>query len=237
MPKKPISFENAVVYKIVCKDLDVKDVYVGSTTNFTKRKCSHKAVCNNEHSKHYNINLYSVIRKAGGFENWDMIVICKASECLTSQELKKKEREYMELLGANLNMVIPGRTVQEYQQDNKEKIAKYYHERKDERNQYYREYYNEHYKNNESYKAIKKEYYEKNKDTKNEINKRYYLKHKDEIKEKNAMKQKERYQTDEEYRQRLQQIARDNYKKRKLEEAEYKIQIGQFLEQNSEEEF
>jgi predicted GIY-YIG superfamily endonuclease len=30
------------MYKIVCKDLSITDVYVGSTTNFTNRKRDHK---------------------------------------------------------------------------------------------------------------------------------------------------------------------------------------------------
>lgn len=233
MPKKPISFENAVVYKIVCKDLNVKDIYVGSTTNFTKRKCCHKAVCTNKKNKDHKIHLYSFIRDNGGWINWEMVEICKASECLTTQELKKKEREQMEILGANLNVVVPGRSIQEYHQDNKEKIAEYYHDRKDERNKYYREKY----KDNENYKAIKKEYYEKNKETKHDINKRFYHNHKEEIKQKNAQKQKERYQNDDEYKHKLQQLARERYQQSKLDKAEYEISINNFLEQNSEEEF
>jgi len=36
------------MYKIVCDDLDVKFNYVGSTQNFTRRKCQHKSDSNNE---------------------------------------------------------------------------------------------------------------------------------------------------------------------------------------------
>jgi hypothetical protein len=38
MPRLPIDYSKSIIYKIVCKDLDVKDCYVGSTTNFTNRK-------------------------------------------------------------------------------------------------------------------------------------------------------------------------------------------------------
>ena len=42
MPKKNIDYSKTIIYKIVCKDLAVKDVYVGSTTHFINRKYGHK---------------------------------------------------------------------------------------------------------------------------------------------------------------------------------------------------
>ena len=36
------------IYKIVCNDLSITDCYVGHTTDFVKRKCNHKIICNNE---------------------------------------------------------------------------------------------------------------------------------------------------------------------------------------------
>ena len=50
MPKKEINYQNTIIYKIVCNDLNVKDVYVGNTTDFTKRKWSHKSDCYNDHT-------------------------------------------------------------------------------------------------------------------------------------------------------------------------------------------
>ena len=38
MPKKEINYQNTIIYKIRCKDLNIKDVYVGHTTNFIQRK-------------------------------------------------------------------------------------------------------------------------------------------------------------------------------------------------------
>ena len=43
MPRKEIDYSKTVIYKIVCNDLNVKDVYVGHTTDFTKRKATHKS--------------------------------------------------------------------------------------------------------------------------------------------------------------------------------------------------
>ena len=38
MPKKNIDYSKTIIYKIVCNDLNIIDVYVGQTTNFTKKK-------------------------------------------------------------------------------------------------------------------------------------------------------------------------------------------------------
>jgi predicted GIY-YIG superfamily endonuclease len=48
MPKRIIDYSKTIIYKIVCKDTEIKDVYVGSTTQFTKRKASHKSACHNK---------------------------------------------------------------------------------------------------------------------------------------------------------------------------------------------
>ena len=42
MPRLAVDYLNTIIYKIVCKDLSISDVYVGQTTNFTKRKSQHK---------------------------------------------------------------------------------------------------------------------------------------------------------------------------------------------------
>ena len=48
MPRTPMNYENNIIYKIVCKDVEVKDVYVGHTTHFIERKSRHKSCCNNK---------------------------------------------------------------------------------------------------------------------------------------------------------------------------------------------
>jgi hypothetical protein len=49
MPKKEIT--NYVIYKIICNDENIKDCYVGSTSNFKVRKWDHKRLSNDENSK------------------------------------------------------------------------------------------------------------------------------------------------------------------------------------------
>ena len=47
MPKKIIDYSKTIIYKIVCNDLNITDLYIGHTTNFIKRKATHKSNCNN----------------------------------------------------------------------------------------------------------------------------------------------------------------------------------------------
>ncbi len=121
MPKKNIDYSKGLQYKLVCKDLNIKDCYVGSTTNFSKRKNLHKSDCNNVNSPRYNYKLYQVIRSNGGWDNWSMVLI-EYYACDTSLELVSRERYWIETLKASLNTAIPTRTQQEYYHDNREKV-------------------------------------------------------------------------------------------------------------------
>ena len=70
MPKVPINFENTLMYKFVCKDLSIKEIYVGSTTNYYKRKMGHKTSLNTVGKKEYNFKVYQYMRASGGWDNW-----------------------------------------------------------------------------------------------------------------------------------------------------------------------
>ena len=69
------NYEKSSIYKLCCKNVDVKEIYIGSTTNFKRRKNAHKTSCNNEKGKKYNMNVYSFIRENGGWNNWSMILV------------------------------------------------------------------------------------------------------------------------------------------------------------------
>jgi hypothetical protein len=124
MPRKELDYSNNVIYKIVCDDLNVKDTYVGHTTNFTQRKRLHKDACNIETSRGYNYRLYQHIRANGGWENWSMIEIEKYP-CNDKQEACARERYHYELLGANMNVKYPARTSKEYRDVNKNNKKEY----------------------------------------------------------------------------------------------------------------
>ena len=125
MTKKPIDYSKTVIYKIVCNDLNVKDLYVGSTTDFRKRKSNHKTNCNNVNLKEYKYNVYQFIRDHGNWENWTVVLVEKYP-CDTSLEKLKRERYWYETLGATLNKQVPNQTQQEsskqYKIKNKEII-------------------------------------------------------------------------------------------------------------------
>jgi len=106
MPKKEIDYSNTVIYKITCKNLNIKDIYVGHTTNFVQRKHTHKQSCNNIKNINYKCKLYKIIREKGGWDNWNMSMV-DFIHCANSIEARQKEQEYYEKLNANLNSVEP----------------------------------------------------------------------------------------------------------------------------------
>ena len=106
MPKVEIDYSNTIIYKITCNDTNVKDVYVGHTTNFVQRKHAHKQSCINEKSTNNKCKLYDVIRANGGWLNWTMEII-HFFNCKTHYEARIKEQEYFVLLNANLNSIEP----------------------------------------------------------------------------------------------------------------------------------
>ena len=118
-----IDYSKSIIYKLCCKDINIKEIYIGSTTNFKRRKCEHKFICNNSNNKKYNLNVYKFIRANGNWDNWDMVIIEKF-ECNDNLELHRRERYWLENLQATLNMCIPNRSKKEWEDDNKENYNK-----------------------------------------------------------------------------------------------------------------
>ena len=194
MPKLAIDYSKALIYKLVCKDVSIKDCYVGSTTNITKRRNCHKSSSINKNCKNYDMYVYQFIRENGDWNNWDMVEVEKYA-CEDKQSLHTRERFWIETLNATLNKFIPTRTQKEYRIDkhedivkqnkeyrekNKDKIKEYYEKNKEKISEYYKKY-NE--QNKEQITEKKKEYQEKNKDKIKE----YYEKNKEQITEKNQL--------------------------------------------------
>jgi hypothetical protein len=155
-------------YKIVCKNKNIKEIYIGKTTNFKRRVREHKRNCYNENYKHYNYKVYLYIRENGGWDNFDMIEI-ETNE-YDNKDSAFRERYWIEELNANLNLVIPLRTDKEWYINNKE---------------FLKEKKKEYHQNN---KKIIKEYYENNKKIINEKCKKYYEKNKEIINQKRKEK-------------------------------------------------
>lgn len=170
MPKKIINYNNTIIYKIVCNDLNITDLYVGSTTDFSNRKYNHKASCNNEKNKNHNLKVYTIIRNNGGWLNWSMIEIEKWP-CKDRNEAQARERYWYDKLNAKLNTNNPFQIIKTYE----EKHNEYFIKNKDYQNS--KEY-------EEKCKEVNKENYIKNKDYHKDYNEKnkektkykYYLK-------------------------------------------------------------
>jgi predicted GIY-YIG superfamily endonuclease len=134
------------MYRIVCNDLDVKDLYVGSTKNFKVRKNKHKSDSTNEKTAHQ--KKYQIIARNGGWNNWSMVKI-EDFECETKLDANTRERYWLEHYNATMNTVIPSRSdaeyYRQYRQDNKDTIkeykSQYCQDNRDERFKYSRQYY------------------------------------------------------------------------------------------------
>jgi hypothetical protein len=212
MPKKSIDYSNTVFYKIVCKNLTIKELYVGHTTDFRARKNSHKSKCKNVNN---NQKVYHFIRENGDWDNWDMIIVHRQS-CIDAHEARAIERQYIETLSASLNCNEPGRNLNyfEYYQLNKDKISErtkiYYIEnidaikarallRGDEIKEYNNSYYlknkaeiisnnsNYNHLNKERIKETRKIYNENNIERIKDNRQSYCVKNKQLMKEKSAV--------------------------------------------------
>eukprot|EP01080_Neovahlkampfia_damariscottae_P003285 gene3285-5726_t len=86
--------------------MNVSEFYIGSTQNVNERKRCHRASCKNTQNKNRNLYLSQFIKKNGGFENWDMIVL-KDAIFTKKHELRKFEREEFEKLKPKLNSQQP----------------------------------------------------------------------------------------------------------------------------------
>jgi hypothetical protein len=137
MPKTNIDYSKTVIYKIVCSNEDIEYLYVGSTTDFTKRKYAHKTCCNNINNKKYNEKKYVEMRNNGGFENFKMLEVEKYP-CNDKREAEAREEEIRVKLKANMNSkrcFITEEQKKAYYNENKQKMnehsKEYYYDNKD----------------------------------------------------------------------------------------------------------
>ena len=115
MPKLPVDYSKTIIYKLVkYDDYDNENIYIGSTTDFVKRKCNHKIGCNNEKSKEYNLKKNQYIRNNGGWNEWNMIEIEKFP-CNDGNEARAREEYWRCHFNAQLN------TLRAYRNDEKKK--------------------------------------------------------------------------------------------------------------------
>jgi predicted GIY-YIG superfamily endonuclease len=116
MPKTPIDYSKAVIYKI--EHMEKPDLlYVGSTTDFIRRKSEHKYICANSNVKNYNLKLYQMIRDNDGWESFKIMII-KEFPCESKIQLIMEEEKYRKELQTTLNSCRAYRTNDEKKQYN-----------------------------------------------------------------------------------------------------------------------
>ena len=104
-----VDYSKTVIYKITCNDPSVTNVYVGSTSDFIRRKTEHKSRCINDNLKSCKYRLYHVIRLHGGWYGWTMSEI-ESFPCHSKKEAHERERYHFILMNASLNMKNPTRS-------------------------------------------------------------------------------------------------------------------------------
>ena len=175
MPKTITDYSNNVIYKIQHNDDDTL-LYVGHTTNFTKRKSMHKSDCIEKTTP-----VYKMIRDNGGWECFAMIVI-KEYPCENKREACIEEDRIMRDMKASMNSKRAFTTPEEKREQKKEYSQDYRESNRDAINDQKKE----HYQANKEYICEKrKEYCKANNKIINEKLKVYYQANKESILERN----------------------------------------------------
>ena len=179
MPKIATDYSKTLIYKIVCIDLNIKDCYVGHTTNFRQRKSLHKSICNNQNSKYYNNYKYKFIRENGGWENWDMVPL-EEFPCENNIQARIREQYWINELQSGMNSWRAYRTEEERITQKKENNLKH--------RDRYQKASNLKYKTDALHRhkrlVVEKDRYQKKKDELLPQKKEDYKKKKDELNEK-----------------------------------------------------
>ena len=195
MPRIEINYQKSIIYKI--EHLENPELlYVGSTTDFIKRKHTHKSRCTNENNNNYNTKLYQMISDNGGWIQFKIIVI-KEYPCNSKIELLIEEDRQMKLLKSNMNSMKSYLTDEERIIKKKESDKEYYQLNKEYLIEQKKEY---NQLNKEHIQEYKKEYQQLNKDHIQEKQKEYFQLNKEHLLEK----QKEYNQLNKEHIQEKQ---------------------------------
>lgn len=180
-----VNYANGKIYKI-CSINDEYECYIGSTTlRLSVRMAKHR----HEFINKSNGPNSKILFDKYGIENCKIVLITKFP-CTCKEELHAEEAKHIKNNNC-VNKCIPGRTKEEYYQDNKEQIL---------------EHGKQYYENNKEYIAERsKKYYENNKDK--------VKKYQEVNKEIICEKKKQHYNNNKEYyAKKNKQYCKDNKK-------------------------
>ena len=138
MPLKEINYQNTVIYKI--QHIEKDDLlYVGHTTDFTKRKSLHKYNSNNELSRQASLKIYQIVRNNGGWDMFKMLEV-KKFPCNDKREALAEEDRVMKELKANMNAIGAVYDVEKHRQTQKKCNIEYKKDHQEELLKYWKEY-------------------------------------------------------------------------------------------------
>lgn len=132
--KGKVDYQKGLIYAIYSR-LDSNLFYIGSTTNLDQRWKNHKKDMKKET---INSLLYQKMNEYG-VENF-YIELYEYYPCNSKRELERYEGIIQRKLKPTLNKNVAGQTIQEYREENKDKIKerkkKYYEQNKDKIREY-----------------------------------------------------------------------------------------------------
>jgi hypothetical protein len=128
------------IYRFVCNDLTIKDNYIGSTTNWIKRKQHHKERCNNLNNNKSHLYIYQIMRNNGGFSNWNMVLI-EDYPCENRRQAEQREQYWKEFYQDNMGQNRAFRTEEQKIQQKRELVRDHHQVNKDILNEQARAYY------------------------------------------------------------------------------------------------
>ena len=141
MPKLPIDHSNNIIYKLVKNDdYDNVNIYIGSTTDFIRRKNKHKSCCNCVTNRDHNNKKYQYIRDNGGWEEWNMIEVEKFP-CNDKREAEAREEYWRCHFNSQLNTKRAYRTVEQRKQYGIDYQKQFYLDNKGKKLEYQKKYY------------------------------------------------------------------------------------------------
>ena len=135
------------IYIIRCKINNL--LYVGSTIRTLETRMKQHMI---DMYKYTNFKLYKAMQQFDA-SNFNINLI-EEFEYNNIQELRRREGTYVKIISPLLNTNVPGRTVKEYNEDNKDSLKLYrklYHRKYRENNkEYLKQYRKDHYNNKKS---------------------------------------------------------------------------------------
>lgn len=142
MPLTKVDYNKAVIYRIYCLDENVKECYIGLTTDFIRRKYNHKLGTQIKDAR-----LYNFIRDYGGWDNWNMEIIYRFEndeyECVNKSYCEAVETNFINEYVATLNSQKFDRKKysKEWYSENLERIKEKHKNQKDILNNYWSKEY------------------------------------------------------------------------------------------------